>query len=188
MNMMSPTVFLDIESQNHLLKWYYETLHPSERDDYVGDYVQYLQQINPLEMFRIDSGERCENIPENVCSSNRTDNNAVDFCSLYRQLTNRIHELGITRYDVDVLVDFFLNKEKLKITGNWKDIPEEHCDDLYKVLTGELEPGAFATYDHVLLTNVLRSILCEKTANDMQKVQMMLNRNKREAEQFTKNK
>lgn len=188
MNLMSPTVFFDIESPNHLLKWYYDTLHPSERDDYVGDYTQYLQQINPLEIFRMDSREICDNPPETVTSSNEADKNAPDFCSLYSKLTNRIHELCLTRNDVDDLVDFFLNKEKLKKVGNWKDIPKEHCDDLYKVLTGELKPGAFITYDHVLLTKVLRSIQCEKIVNDIQKVQIMLNQKKEEVEQFTKKK
>lgn len=170
MNALRSDVFFDVESKNNLLKWYFDSLHPTDSANYLGDMYGCLNWI--LDDFKgiieqkKGKTETFQSDLYNAAESSNSDKKP-DFCSCYKELEEELSRLELKPSDVDDLLEFYLNQKEMETVSHWENIVEEYHYDLIKILTGKEDARTISAYDHVILSKMLRAIRCEKITDSI---------------------
>lgn len=170
MNALCSDVFFDVRSQNNRLQWYYNSLHPSDSENYLWEMHNCLKWILE-DLKEIKEQKERGDVPYQSDLYNLFENGPAEekpsFCSCYKELETILSELELEQRDVDDLMEFYLNQQKMEKVSHWENLSEEYYYYLERILHGKEEPRKIVDFDTEIISKVLRAIRCEKISDSV---------------------
>lgn len=136
MNGLTADVFLDMETNNGIVKWYCEQIGLLQREDRVGNFREYLSQwqvcLDEIKKLK-ESGEANQCVICEYCEDDKSDTRNESFDCLYEDLDRNC---PFSKKDADDILEFYLNKEVLGKKGDLRHTAMQYIYRLASYFTG----------------------------------------------------
>lgn len=175
LNGMPADVFLDMDTNNGLLKWYCENTNLLSSENRINKYIEYLEQwedllTKPRKIQKGDSTNKAlfsENHKDSKADAK--DSHKVSFSSLYKDLDQNYQ---LTMIDADKILDFYLNETRIREKWDVRHIALKYLNRLISYLTGKGKryQKELRGEDYVYLRNIIQACGYERQVTEFQEL------------------